>query len=123
MNNLPKILLVDDDPDFVEATVHVLKTTPYKIITASNGEEGIQKINKEKPDLILLDIMMPEMNGYEFADIVSKDPVLSQIPVLALTSVVEVFGPPPFPFKVCEYLQKTIKPAELIAMVNKYLKK
>jgi len=123
MNKQAKILLVDDDPDFVETTVRVLKTTPYQIMTASNGEEGVQKIRKEKPDLILLDIMMPDKNGYMVADEVKNDPATSDIPILALTSVVEVFGPPPFPFKVHEYLQKTIKPAELIETVNKYLKK
>jgi CheY-like chemotaxis protein len=123
MTKQPKIMLVDDDPDFVDATVRILKTTPYQIITARDGEEGIQKIKKEKPDLILLDIMMPEKNGYSVADEVKNDPAVSDIPILALTSVVEVFGPPPFPFKVSEYLQKNIKPAELIDMVNKYLKK
>ena len=118
----PKILLIDDDHDFVKATSHILRTRQYQIIVASNGEEGIRKMREDKPDLILLDIMMPGKSGYDVAYEISKDPDFSDIPVLALTSIIESLGEPPFAFKVTEYLQKTIKPNDLLEKIEKYLK-
>jgi len=122
MERKPKILLVDDDADFVQATSKVLKTKPFQIIVAYNGEEGIRKIREEKPDLVLLDVMMPVKDGFVVADELRKDPVISKTPVLALTSFSESLGQP-FPFEVSEYLKKPIKPNELISTVEKHLKR
>ena len=122
MDTKPKILLIDDDPDFVQATTLVLKSKPYQISVAYNGEEGLRKLRAEKPDLILLDILMPEKDGFIVADEMSKDPAVSSIPVLALTSFTESLGQP-FPFKVSEYLQKTIKPNDLLEKIEKHLKR
>ncbi len=115
-----KILLVDDDPDFVKVTSRILQSKSYRVISATDGAEGLQKMRDDKPDLVLLDIMMPGMDGYVAADQISKDPVLSKIPVLALTSFSESLGAP-FQFKVAGYLQKTVKPEELLGMVAKHL--
>jgi len=120
MDRMPKILIVDDDLDFVQVTSRILGTMPYQIVVANNGEEGLQKMRTEKPDLILLDIMMPQKDGFIVADEMSSDPDISNIPVLALTSFSESLGQP-FPFKVSEYLQKTIKPAELLEKIDKHL--
>lgn len=122
MTKNPKILLIDDDPDFVEVTCRVLQARPYEVSVAYNGEEGIRKIKEEKPDLILLDIMMPGKSGYDVAYEINKDADFSEVPVLALTSVIETLGQPPFAFKVTEYLQKTIKPNDLLEKIEKYLK-
>jgi len=122
MERKPKILLVDDDADFVQATSRVLKTKPFQIIVAYNGEEGIRKIREEKPDLVLLDIMMPVKDGFVVANELKRDPVISKIPVLALTSFSESLGQP-FPFEVSEYLSKPIKPNELIVTIEKHLKR
>ncbi len=121
MKEKPKILLIEDDPDFVEVITRVLKTRPYQIAVAYNGDEGLQKIREEKPDLILLDIMMPKKDGFIVADEISKDASLIDVPILALTSFSESLGQP-FSFKVSEYLQKSIKPEELIGMIEKHLK-
>ncbi len=121
MDKQHKILIIDDDPDFVESISHILKAKSYDVIVAVNGEEGIQKIRSEKPDLVLLDIVMPKKDGYLVADEISKDPQISNIPVLALTSVIETLGLPPFPFNVSGYLQKSISPTELLANIKKYL--
>jgi CheY-like chemotaxis protein len=122
MEKKAKILLVDDDTDFVQATSRVLKTRPYQIIIAYNGEEGMRKAREEKPDLILLDIMMPVKDGFVVADEINKDPILSKIPVLALTSFDQSLGQP-FAFEVSEYLKKPIKPNDLIEKVSKHLKR
>lgn len=122
MKQKPKILLIDDDVDLVTVMRGVLESKPYEVIVAYNGREGLEKAKKENPDLIVLDIMMPVMDGFNFAELFSKDPSLKKIPVLALTSFSESLGQP-FPFEVTEYLRKPIKPKELIAKVEEHLKK
>jgi len=122
MDRKPKILIVDDDVDFVEATSAILKSKPYEVIVAFNGQEGLEKARKDKPDLVLLDLLMPVMDGWNVADHFKKDPVLSKIQVLALTSFSDSLGQP-FEFDVSEQLNKPIKPKELLDAVEKYLKR
>ena len=78
MERKPRILLIDDDPDFVEATKTMLETKPWEVIVAYDGEEGVKKAGEEKPDLILLDIIMPLENGFTAAEQLKKDPQLSK---------------------------------------------
>jgi len=122
MKERPKILVVDDDVDLVAVMKGTLESKPYEVIVAYNGKEGLEKAKKEKPDLILLDIMMPVMDGFNFAEQFGKEPSLAKIPVLALTSFSESLGQP-FPFQVAEYLRKPLKPKELIAKVEEHLKR
>jgi two-component system alkaline phosphatase synthesis response regulator PhoP len=122
MDRKPKILLIDDDIDFAQATSKVLESKPWEVSVAINGEEGLQKARKEKPDLVLLDIMMPIKDGFLVAEQFGKDPLLSKVPVLALTSFSESSGQP-FPFEVSEYIRKPIRPKELLAIVEKHLRK
>jgi two-component system alkaline phosphatase synthesis response regulator PhoP len=122
MKQRPKILLVDDDVDLVKVMSGALESKAYEVIVAYNGQEGLEKARKEKPDLVVLDILMPEADGFTFADQFSKDPALAKIPVLALTSFSESLGQP-FPFEVSEYIVKPIKPKDLVAKVEESLKK
>jgi two-component system alkaline phosphatase synthesis response regulator PhoP len=122
MQHKPKILVVDDDVDLVAVMKGTLESKPYEVSVAYNGKEGLEKAKKEKPDLILLDIMMPVMDGFNFAEQFGKEPSLAKIPVLALTSFSESLGQP-FPFQVAEYLRKPLKPKELIAKVEEHLKR
>jgi len=108
MKQRPKILLVDDDVDLVKVMSGALESKAYEVLVAYDGQEGLEKARKEKPDLVVLDILMPEVDGFAFADQFSKDPVLAKIPVLALTSFSESLGQP-FPFEVSEYIVKPIK--------------
>ncbi len=121
MKQRPRILLVDDDADLVAVMKGVLESKAYEVIAAYNGKEGLEKARKEKPDLIILDIMMPVMDGFDFADQFGKDPTLSKIPVIALTSFSQSLGQP-FAFEVSEYVQKPLKPKDLIAKVEARLK-
>jgi two-component system alkaline phosphatase synthesis response regulator PhoP len=122
MKQRPKILLVDDDVDLVKVMGGALESKAYEVIVAYNGQEGLEKARKEKPDLVVLDILMPVADGFTFADQFRKDPSLAKIPVLALTSFSESLGQP-FPFEVTEYIMKPIKPRDLVAKVEGFLKR
>jgi len=122
MKQKPKILVVDDDVELVTVMKGTLESKSYEVIVAYNGKEGLEKAKKEKPDLVILDILMPVMDGWSFANQFSNEPSLAKTPVLALTSFSESLGQP-FPFEVCEYIRKPLKPKELIAKVEEHLKR
>lgn len=122
MKQKPRILVIDDDVDLVKVMKGTLESKPYEVFVAYNGKEGMEKAKKEKPDLIILDILMPVMDGFNFAEQFSKDPSLAKITVLALTSFSDSLGQP-FPFEVAEYLRKPLKPKDLIAKVEEHLKR
>ena len=129
MEKKAKILLVDDDIDFVEATKTVLESKPYEVIVAHEGEEGLRKAREEKPDLILLDVIMPVKDGFTAAEQLKEDPQLSKIPTLMLTSFSARRGETAIPvscgftLEVEDYIEKPISPEELLARVEKHLKK
>lgn len=124
-----KILIIDDDPDFVEATKVVLESKPYAVVTALSGEEGLKKAREERPDAILLDIIMPLIDGFAVADRLKKDPQLARIPVLILTSFSQKRGETSISvsqglsLQVEDYLDKPVKPKELLRRVANLLKK
>jgi len=118
----PRILLVDDDADLVKVMKGALESKAYDVVVAYNGQEGLTKAKKDKPDLVVLDIMMPVVDGFIFASEFRKDPSLAKVPVLALSSFSESLGQP-FPFEVSEYIRKPIKPKDLVAKVEEFLKR
>jgi len=122
MNRKPRILLVDDDADFVTATKKILESKSWEVIVASNGEDGIKKAKTESPDLILLDMMMPVKDGFLAAKDLKTDAAVSKIPVLALTGFNQNLGDP-FEIQVDEYIQKTITPGQLLEKVDVHLKR
>lgn len=81
-----KIMVVDDDPDFRQLLEFDLIKQGYNVISAGDGEEGLNKAKTEKPALILLDIKMPQMDGYTFVRHLRKDTDTTHIPVVVLTS-------------------------------------
>ena len=115
-----RILLIDDDVDFVKATTKVLESKPYEVVAAYDGKEGLEKARNEKPDLVLLDILMPKVDGFAVAEQFKKDQALSKIPVVALTSFSDSYGQP-FAFEVSDFIQKPVSPKDLLAMVEKHL--
>ena len=84
-----RILIVDDDPDLVEAVSMLLEAEGMTPIAAYGGVEGLEKAKSENPDLIVLDVMMPDKDGYAVAKDLSEDEKLSKIPVIMLTAVVD----------------------------------
>lgn len=81
-----EILVVDDEPNIVLSLEFLMKREGYRVRTASNGEEAMQAIKESKPDLILLDVMMPRMDGYEVCEAVRKDPGLTSVRIVMLTA-------------------------------------
>ena len=129
MTDKAKILLVDDDIDFAEATKIVLESKPYEVIVAREGEEGLRKAREEKPDLIILDVIMPVKDGFAAAEQLKKDPELSKIPVIMLTSFAEKGGETSIPssrgleLEAEDYVDKPVEPQELLRRVEKFLKR
>ena len=82
-----KILLVEDDSMIVRMYQRKLEAEGFKVALAFNGEEGLAALKKETPDLVLLDIMMPKMNGIEMLKAVKADPALKSVPVVILTNL------------------------------------
>lgn len=123
-----KILLVDDDPDFVSATRMVLETK-YEVIVANEGEEGLQKAREQNPDLIILDVIMPVKDGFTAAEQLKKDPKLSEIPVIMLTSYSQRQSETSIPvskgymLEAEDYIEKPVKPEELLTRVEALLSK
>lgn len=89
----PRILIIDDDPDFVEVTKVILETKQYNVIAAYGSEEGWAKMEQQMPDAIILDVMMGRgAEGFIFARKMRKDPRFDKIPILMLTSMREQTG-------------------------------
>jgi len=129
MTDKPKVLLIDDDPDFVTATRTVLESKPYEVIVAYNGEDGLRKAREENPDVIILDVIMPGQDGFMVAEQLKKDARLRKIPVLMLTSFSEKGSGSSIAFsggltlEAEDYIDKPVSPKELLVRVEKQLKK
>ena len=129
MKRKARILLVDDDADFVESTKTVLESKPYEVIVAVNGDEGLRKAKEENPDLIILDIIMPVEDGFMAAEQLKKDPKLAKIPVLMLTSYsikgagTSIPRSGGYELEAEDYIDKPVSPKDLLAVVEKHLKK
>ena len=82
-----RILCVEDDPDMIEYIRLILDRAGYEVIGAEGGSEGLEAMRRERPDLILLDLMMPDMDGAEVLLRKKQDPAIRDIPVIALTAL------------------------------------
>jgi CheY-like chemotaxis protein len=113
----------------VESTKTVLQSKPYDVIVAVNGDDGLSKARAEKPDLILLDIIMPVEDGFTAAEQLKKDPQLAGIPVLMLTSYAAKGTQTDIPrgkgmsLDADDYIDKPVSPQDLLAIVEKHLQK
>jgi DNA-binding response OmpR family regulator len=127
----PSILLVDDDPDFVEITTAILETKQYQVRSAGDPDEGFARLEEELPDLLILDIMMGRgAGGFVLARKIRKDSRFDQVPILMLTSMTEQTG---FDIPgqrisekflpVDDYIEKGIKPHELLEKIEQLLAK
>ena len=123
MDRQSRILIVDDDPAFVETTQIILESKNYQVITAYDGDEGLKKAQEERPDLILLDIMMPTQDGFHVCKQLKKDPELAHIPVVILTSFATHRGETNIPvsagleLEAEGYLDKPVSPDSLLSTV------
>ena len=84
--SVKKILVVDDSPTERHVLVELLTKNGYKVITAESGEEGIEKAKSELPDLVLMDVVMPGLNGYQATRTLTRDDATKHIPIIVCTS-------------------------------------
>ncbi len=84
-----KILVVDDEPDMVEMLKLILESASYEVLTAYDGQEGVEKARSDRPDAIILDLMMPRKDGFQACKELKGDPATTMIPVLVLTAISE----------------------------------
>jgi len=119
-----KILLVDDEPDILEIVGYNLSNEGYQVITAETGLEGVKKAKKEKPQLIILDVMMPEMDGIEACEQIRKIPDLSNTIITFLTARGEDYSQMAgFDAGADDYITKPIKPKVLVSKVKALLRR
>ena len=128
MDKQPYIIITDDDPDIVENLVTILGTQPYRLATARDGKQCLMLIKQERPDLLILDMLMPRMDGWGVIRELRSDPLYADLPIMVLTTVVEDASRRRYELEVGmemdvqDYLQKPAKPAELLQRVEKLLK-
>lgn len=119
-----KILLVDDEPDILEIVGYNLTQEGYQIVTASNGKEAITVAKKELPQLIIMDVMMPEMDGIEACENIRKFPELQNTIITFLTARAEDYSQVAgFDAGADDYIAKPIKPKVLISKVKALLRR
>lgn len=116
--------MVDDDPEVVELVSFNLKHAGYAIGTASNGLEAIKKARSQAPDLILLDVMMPELDGFEVCEILRRDSTTASIPIMMLTALSGELGRlAGLASGATEFLSKPFSPRLLVKRIENLLKK
>ncbi|MCF7568391.1 response regulator transcription factor [Sabulilitoribacter arenilitoris] len=119
-----KILLVDDEPDILEIVCYNLSNEGYQIITAENGMQAVKKAKKELPHLIILDVMMPEMDGIEACEIIRNNPELKDTIITFLTARGEDYSQVAgFDAGADDYITKPIKPKVLVSKVKALLRR
>lgn len=119
-----KILLVDDEPDILAFLKYSLEKANYNVFTASNGEEGVQMARSIQPDLILLDVMMPKMDGMEVCSIIREEKNIEQPIIAFLTSRAEDYSQiAGFEVGADDYITKPIRPRVLISRIEALLRR
>jgi two-component system alkaline phosphatase synthesis response regulator PhoP len=126
---MKKVLVVDDDVDFCEATKLLLDSKGYEVILAHDGKEGLEKVRAGRPDLVILDVMMPEMNGYDVCVVLKADEELKKIPVILLTAVDQYLFKTTYTqamglmTEADDYIAKPVEPQDLVKRVEVWLNK
>jgi two-component system KDP operon response regulator KdpE len=125
-----KILVVDDDPDIIEAITTVLESVEdYDVRTAQDGVECIQQVKEDTPDLLILDLLMPRMDGFAVVRDLRGNPRYRKLPIMILTSVREDASYRRYELEmgvrmdVQDYIEKPVPPVELMRRVGNLLKR
>lgn len=129
MSEKVRVLLVDDDPDFVEANTIVLEASGFEVISASSGAEGLTRVRDDRPDIVILDVMMENTDeGFAVARDIRRK-LNSAVPIIMLTSVGKVTGydyrPEEHPdfFPVDIFLEKPVPPPVLVGKIRELVNK
>ena len=127
MPSKAKIMVVEDNIDEAKLIKMVLEPEGYEVVTAMNGKEAKEKIGDVKPNFVILDVMMPEMDGFHFCSWLRSNPDYQDIPVVLLTGVAEHIYDSKYPLKgvmdtdADEYLEKPVKPEVLLETISKLI--
>lgn len=121
-----KILVTDDDPDFVEIMRTILESAGYKVVTAANGQQALARVKAEQPDLMLLDVMMSSvLDGLDVSQKLSEDPDARYMPVIMISSIADTPHAGLFPTEemvhMDAWLSKPVDPKTLLQKVNELL--
>jgi CheY-like chemotaxis protein len=123
---MPKILVVDDDPDFVLVCRTILEEAGYTVLEAANGRIALEIMGKDKPDLVLLDVMMRTiLEGVDVSRELDADPELKQIPVIMVSSIASTEYAMDFPsdeaMPIETWISKPIQPTVLLRTIERFL--
>jgi two-component system alkaline phosphatase synthesis response regulator PhoP len=121
---LKKILIVEDDPSFSRAINHIIQMEGYDVITASNGIAGLRMAKEEKPDLLILDVMLPGVDGFEICHQLRQNPQTANLPIIMLSAKgQEVDKTTGLKVGASEYLTKPVDRALLLEKITSLLNK
>ena len=129
MEKLPYILIVDDDPDILEGILTILDAQPYRLATARDGKKCIEMIEEDIPDLLILDLLMPRMDGWGVIREMRSEPRFASVPIMVLTTVIEDASRRRYELEtgmamdVQDYVQKPARPADLIKSIERQLQR
>lgn len=121
---MPKtILAVDDEADIAELARFHLGQAGYAVLTASSGRAALEAVHFQRPDLVLLDLMLPDIDGFALCEILRRDPALAALPIIILsawcTPEARALG---FEQGILAYVTKPFSPSDLVARVNRFLR-
>jgi len=121
---MTEVLIVDDDPDFVEITSMILKQHGYQVSTAASGDEALEKMRAARPDVLLLDVMMSTvLDGVNVSFAMSKDPELRSIPIVMISSIPDSPDAGKFPtdeyVPISAWITKPVNPDKLVSTVQR----
>ena len=120
----PKILLVDDEPDALDLIQYNLKAAGYDVVTADDGEEALKKARTTQPALVILDVMLPEVDGLEVCKALRREPATATVPIIMLTAkaaeIDRVLG---LELGADDYVTKPFSPRELVLRVKSLLRR
>jgi two-component system alkaline phosphatase synthesis response regulator PhoP len=128
MTEKKKVLLVDDDPDFVEAVKVIVESGGYDVRVACDGKEGLEAVAVERPDIIILDVMMPVMDGHKTCAALKGDKETADIPIILLTAVADRVTTSTYTHRDMleseaeDYVPKPVEPKELLERIKIWLK-
>jgi len=117
----PTVLVVDDDPVIVKLLQVNFEMEGYEVITASDGEEGLQRARESMPDVMLLDVMMPKINGLQVASTLKGDATTAGIPIVLLSAKAQAADVQAGKAVADEYITKPFDPLELLDRVSKLI--
>lgn len=129
MRERPYILIVDDDPDILEGILTILEDQPYRLATARDGKKCLEMIAEETPDLLILDLLMPRLDGWGVIRELRSEPRYANLPIMILTTVIEDASRRRYELEtgmamdVQDYVQKPAKPADLIQRIERLLQR